>query len=183
MIAEEIEMRLAIEDLLTRYCHAVDNGDLEMALGVYWPDGTDRHGDHWNGSGQEYMRDLIGRFGAALPPGSGRRACVHQLTNVLVIRVGADEARVQSSFTAYVPHDREGTPRLAMIIGRFLDRVERRGYEWRIRERTVLNDFSVDDIGGEIYAPGSWQSGGYPAGAFGAADPGVAFLAGREGVE
>lgn len=170
-------MRLAIEDLLTRYCHAVDHGDLEMALSVYWPDATDRHGGHWDGNGQEYMRDLIGRFEVAFPPGSGGRACVHQLTNILVVRTGTAEARVQSSFTAYVPHERDGSARLAMLVGRFLDRVERRASEWRIRERTVVNDFSRDDLGGDIYAAGSWQGGGYLAGAFGPTDPGVAFLA------
>jgi hypothetical protein len=178
MTARDIELRFAIHDLLARYCHGVDHGDLEMAVGVYWPEATDHHGDHWDGNGQEYVRDLIGRFAVAFPPGSGKRACVHQVTNLLVERSGADEARAQSSFTVYVPHEREGSPRLAMLIGRFLDRVERRGDEWRIIERVVVNDFSRDDIPGEIYAPGSWQEGGYAAGGVGSGDPGVGFLAG-----
>jgi hypothetical protein len=177
MTAEEVADRLEITEVLARYCHAVDNGDLEMALGVYWPDATDHHGDHWDGNGQEYMRNLIGRFAATCPPGSGRRACVHQLGGVLIAPGGPDGARVQCSFTAFVPREEDGAERLALLVGRFLDRFQRRDGEWRILERTVVNDFSRADLGGPIYGPGSWQAGGYPAGGFGAANPGVGFLA------
>jgi hypothetical protein len=180
MNADDVAMHLEISQVLARYCHAVDHGDLELALGAYWPDAVDHHGGHWDGNAHDYMRDLLGRFAAtrseAQPTG-----CMHHLSTTLITRLGADDARVQTYFTALVPYEADGGPRLGLLAGRYLDHFQRRGSEWRILERTVVNDYSRAHLEGEISPTGSWERGGYPGGAYGEADPGVAFLA-RGGV-
>jgi hypothetical protein len=173
MNTDDVAMHLEIGQVLARYCHAVDHGDLDMALSVYWPDANDHHGNHWDGNGQDYMRDMIARFAATTDAQPGRTGCVHHVTTTLISRTGPHDALVQAYFSAYVPH---GADRLALILGRYLDHFQQRDREWRILDRTVINDFTRDNVGDGIFAAGSWQAGGYPAGAFGSADPGVAFL-------
>jgi hypothetical protein len=178
MTTDDVAMHLEIGQVLARYCHAVDHGDLERAISVYWPEAVDHHGAHWDGNGQEYMRDMITRFADMTGGAPGATGCMHHITTTLIDRIGPDDARVQTYFSAYVPHTVEGAARLALILGRYLDHFQRRAGEWRIIERTVVNDFTRDNVGEGVYAAGSWQAGGYPAGGFGASDPGVAFLAG-----
>jgi hypothetical protein len=176
MNIDDVAMHLSIGQVLARYCHAVDHGDLDLALSVYWPDAVDHHGGHWDGNGQDYMRDMIRRFAEMTDAHPGRTGCMHHITTTLITRTGRHDARVQAYFSAYVPHGGDGEDRLALILGRYLDHFQQRDGEWRILDRTVVNDFTRDNVGDGIYAIGSWQAGGYQAGAFGSADPGVAFL-------
>jgi hypothetical protein len=176
MTTDDIAMHLEIGRVLARYCHAVDHGDLEMAINVYWPEAVDHHGGHWNGNGQEYMRQMIGSFAASTRGQPGRTGCMHHITTTLIDRIGPHDARVQAYFSAYVPHRADEQDRLALILGRYLDHFQQRDDEWRILERTVVNDFTRDNVGDGIYPVGSWQAGGYQPGAFGSTDPGVVFL-------
>jgi 3-phenylpropionate/cinnamic acid dioxygenase small subunit len=174
---DDIELHLEVHQLLARYAHGVDRGDLAMAQSVFWPDAVDHHGGHWHGNAHAYMADLIGRQDAARVAGQ-RGGFQHHFTSVLIERTGDDTARVVAAFLAFILYQRDGEDRVALLSGRFLDEVQRRDGVWRVAARTVVNDFSTDNARGEPYGPGSWQSGGYLAGRYGFDDPARVFLSG-----
>jgi len=123
--------REAIRDCLLRYCRGIDRCDEAALRSAYWEDATDCHGA-WNGSAAGFIAQALERLRQG-----GRR--VHQVSNVL-IELHGDAAAVESSFfalqaTAAQP-DRE-----TFLCGRYADRFERRGGEWRVAARTVIYDW------------------------------------------
>ena len=123
--------REAIRDCLLRYCRGIDRCDEAALRSAYWEDATDCHGA-WNGSAAGFIAQALPRLRQG-----GRR--VHQITNVL-IELHREVAAVESSFfalqaTATQP-DRE-----TFLCGRYVDRFERRGGEWRVAARTVVYDW------------------------------------------
>lgn len=123
--------REAIRDCLLRYCRGIDRCDEEALRSAYWEDATDCHGA-WNGSAAGFIAQALPRLRQG-----GRR--VHQITNVL-IELHGDVAAVESAFLALqstaVQPDRE-----TFLCGRYADRFERRGDEWRVAARTVIYDW------------------------------------------
>ena len=67
----------------------------------------------------------------------GRR--VHQISNVVIELHGA-AAAVESSFLA-LQSGAAQPQQETFLCGRYVDRFERRGGEWRISERTVVYDW------------------------------------------
>lgn len=175
---DDLFLYLVAQDLFGRYAHATDHGDLDMALDVFWPDATDHHGDLWDGNAHDYMRDMNTRLVDARAAGVTGPGFQHHVTTIVVNRVGPDDARVQAAFLAYVPHVHEGQQRVGLVVGRFLDHLQRRDGSWKILAREIVNDFTDGNVAATRLGSGSWQEGGYPAGGFGDSDPGVAFLAG-----
>lgn len=176
MQLDDISMHLEIQQALARYCHGVDHGDLELARSAYWPEAPDQHGAHWNDKGVDYVTYLIDRDIERRKDGFPDVGGTHHLTTTLIQRTGDDSAKVQSYFIVFQPHDSDGEHHVGLVVGRYLDEFERRGDEWRILARTVVNDYSRFDIMGDIWPSASWQKGGFPPGGFADSDPGVAFF-------
>ena len=125
--------RVAIEDCLLRYCHAVDRCDPELLRSVYWPDATDDH-VFWKGNAEDFVE-------FCMPILRSRDQTLHAIGNVLV-RIDGDEARVQSYYRAYERLRRkDATANDVTMYGRYLDRMEKREGEWRIAERKVVLDY------------------------------------------
>lgn len=123
--------REAIRDCLYRYCRGIDRCDEAALRSAYWEDATDCHGA-WNGSAAGFIDHALPRLRAG-----GRR--VHQVSNVL-IELHGDVAAVESSFIAL--QATAAQPTLATFLcGRYVDRFERRGGEWRVLARTVVYDW------------------------------------------
>jgi hypothetical protein len=130
---DELLDRVAIEDVLHRYCHAVDRCDAELLRGVYWADATDDH-IFWKGSAEDFVDFCI-------PVLESRDQTMHSITNVM-IRIERPQAFVQSYYRAYERLRRkDGTVNDITMYGRYLDRMEKRGEEWRIAERKVQMDW------------------------------------------
>ena len=124
--------RIAIEDCLTRYCHGVDRCEPEILKTVYWPDATDDHG-FWQGKAQAFVDFCI-------PVLRTRDQTLHCISNIL-IRLEGKEARVQCYFNALERVKRkDGSANDVTFLGRYIDRFEKRGEEWRIAERKVQVD-------------------------------------------
>jgi hypothetical protein len=125
--------REAIRDCLHRYCRGIDRVDEACLRSVYWPDATDRHGPY-QGTAQGFIDWALDKLKDA-PRG------VHLLSNIL-IDVHGDVAAVESYFHA-LQGDRDalGQPRETLLVGRYVDRFERRSGEWRIAQRTVVYDW------------------------------------------
>ena len=121
----------AIRDCLARYCRGIDRADDASLRSAYWPDAEDCHGA-WRGSADGFIAQALPRLRAG---GRG----VHQITQCLIELHGV-LAAVESSFfalqtTAAAPADE------TFLCGRYLDRFEKRGDEWRIASRTVVYDW------------------------------------------
>jgi SnoaL-like domain len=177
MNLDDIGMHLEIRQALARYSHGVDHGDLELARSAYWPEATDQHGGIWNGNGIEFVTQLIARNVESRANGFPAVGPLHHLTTTLVQRTGDDQAKVQTYFIVCGNHGTDGVAHFGLVVGRYLDRFERRGDEWRIIARVVINDFTRHDVPGDIWPLASWQAGGFPGGGYGRSDPGVRFFA------
>jgi len=128
---QEVLDREAIRDCLYRYCRGIDRCDEAVLRSVYWEDATDCHGA-WNGSAAGFIEQALAKLGAG-----GRR--VHQISNVL-IELHGDVAAVESSFLALQATAAKPTHE-TFLCGRYVDRFERRGGEWRVAARTVVYDW------------------------------------------
>lgn len=125
--------RQAITELSYRYSRAADRLDRELLTSVYWPDGTDDHGA-FAGSAPDYVDWVINLL-------SGWIAVHHDNTNIL-IDIDGDTATGEVHWTGYYTYEINGQVHDHLAVGRYIDRYERRGGEWRIQHRTCLSDWS-----------------------------------------
>lgn len=125
--------REAIRDCLHRYCRGIDRMDEACLRSVYWPDATDRHGPY-QGTASGFIEWALDKLKDA-PRG------VHLLSNILIDLRG-EVAGVESYFQALQgDRDANSQPRESMLVGRYVDRFEKRAGEWRIAQRTVVYDW------------------------------------------
>jgi hypothetical protein len=131
--------RVAIEEVLYRYCRGVDRCDVDELAAVYHPDGTDDHGT-FTGNGRDF---------AEWACAGGRQfwsASHHSVHNVIVDWVDDDSAEVESYVLAFNQRDPGverpdgGAGRVEVFAGRYLDRFERRDGVWRIAHRRAVRD-------------------------------------------
>lgn len=132
---QELLDREAIRDCLLRYCRGVDRCDEALLRTVYWPDATESHA--MPGRAPINAHHFIERV---LPKLRRMDQTQHFLGNIL-IETDGDAAGAETYFQAYHRLRDNGMPRDALTAGRYLDRFERRGDEWRIRERVVVIDW------------------------------------------
>jgi hypothetical protein len=123
--------REAIRDCLYRYCRGIDRADEAALRSSYWPDAFDSHGAY-AGSAEGFIMQALERLRAG-----GRR--VHAISNIL-IELHGDRAAVESSFLALQQIAAAPTME-TFLCGRYLDRFEQRGGEWRVAHRTVVYDW------------------------------------------
>lgn len=184
---EDLVARARIMAVLTRYCTALDRADLAMMEQVYWPDGGDRHGIYV-GDAAAFIPFIIDGIQQWF------EVATHCISNVDIVVDGdraASEAYLLSVCRVRQPQAAEifGPDYLArhgdgklepgrhlfMMGGRYLDRFERRGGEWRILERQVVLDWSDNQPSGEITDEGMFATL-RPRGAYCRADPYYAFF-------
>ena len=138
-----IDDREAIRDVIAAYAHAIDRRRWDMMAQLFHPDAQFGFGPvagDWQG--------FVEQARAIIDP------CIrtqHQLGQVLLSFEGADVAHTETYMTAMhvvpagypVPSvfpDR-GETYAAVIAGRYIDRFERRGGEWRIARRQGVYDW------------------------------------------
>lgn len=130
----------AIRDCLYRYCRGIDRADESLLRSAYWPDAQDSHGA-WRGSAGGFIDQALRRLR------SGGRG-VHQITNCLIELHGV-LAAVESSFLA-LQTTADAPDRATLLCGRYLDRFEKRGSEWRVAQRTVVYDWIEERVRPEL---------------------------------
>lgn len=130
----ELLDREAIRDCLHRYCRGIDRADEQALRSSYWPDAHDSHG--------AYAGPVEGFVQMALAVFRTGARNIHQVSNILIEFDGASAAAVETYFNALQRGpDREGTVRQFLLCGRYCDRFEKRGNEWRVARRTVVYDW------------------------------------------
>lgn len=126
----EINDRLAIEDLLKRYCRAIDDGDWELLDTVFTPDALVDYTSSGGIRGQ--YPEIRAWLAQVLPQFAVRQ---HMVTN-LDIRLDGD--RATSCASLYNPmgwKQPDGSVRLFFVGGYYMDRLVRTPQGWRIVER------------------------------------------------
>lgn len=133
-IDQEIRDRYLIEQVLRQYCRGVDRGDVELIKDVYWEDAYDDHGT-FKGSGWDFAELVVEAINSRM------LATMHNMHQVN-IRFDGDKAYVESYLTAHHRRVEDGATVLDFFGGRYCDRFEKRGGEWRIAHRVVVNEWS-----------------------------------------
>lgn len=142
-MAPAIEDREAIRDLIAAYAHAIDRRAWDLMPRLFHDDATFAFGPIEGG-----WREFVEQAKAIIDP------CIrtqHQLGQTLFAAEGPDVALAETYMTAthVVPADyplpavypaREESY-TAVIAGRYVDRFERRGGEWRIARRHGIYDW------------------------------------------
>ena len=152
------EDQKAIEDLHSRYVHAIDRGDLTMLRSLYTDDATETHGE-FSGTADEFIAwlgPILEYFEIA----------THTISNVLV-RGGSDNAQSEARGTAFLRLAGE-SPTSLIVINRHFDHYRKVLGEWKFTHRNVCVDWAEvmpqRDAPLDLVAP-------FPAGSPGPNDP------------
>ena len=123
--------KLAIRDVLSKYCRGLDRMDKAMVLAVFSDDCTALYYDIYEGTGHGFV-EWVWEAHAAMERHS------HQITNAL-IEVDGDSAVSESYVTVVLWME---SPELTEITarGRYLDRWQRRDGQWKIVHREHVLD-------------------------------------------
>lgn len=124
---------LAIRDVLCRYARGIDRCDEAVLRAVWWPEARADYG-----SGETDAGDWSGNVVKAL---ASMRRTQHFLGNML-IEIAGDAASAETYCRAYHEVDGEDGPVEMEVGGRYLDRLEKRGREWRIAHRRYVHDWN-----------------------------------------
>lgn len=127
---EELCAIEACRDAARRYCRGVDRLDSDSMKSAYWPDATDDHGS-FVGNAYEFVDHCME---------SHRRWSwtMHTIFNHIVELDDETHARGEVYNVSYL--QKADTGELDTWFGRYLDRYEKRGDEWRIIERVCVHE-------------------------------------------
>lgn len=137
---QELADREAIREVANRYAHGVDRLDAECMRSAYWPEATDDHGV-FVGNAWAFVDRVIASH--------GRWAWTMHATTNHQIEFGPDGNSARGELynvTSLMSGDRST---LNTWYGRYLDRYEKRGDEWRIIHRVCVHEGSSSRPAGD----------------------------------
>ena len=131
--------KLAIRDVLSRYCRGLDRMDKAMAYSVFSAEAPAHYYDIYEGTGHGFV-DWVWEAHAALERHS------HQITNTLIELEG--DTASSEAYVTVVLWARDGDDISEIVTrGRYLDRWEKREERWLIVHREhVLDTQSTNGI-------------------------------------
>jgi hypothetical protein len=148
-----LEDRQAILDVVMCQSRGHDRHDAELMNSCFWEDGVDEHGQFVT-PGPEYG------VWANATHAAGFFVNQHHITNHSC-EIDGDTAHCESYVIgAFLPRHSPG--RAKFTTGRYIDRLERRGGEWRIVVRRTVIEVEMD---GESKWPESAIAETFPKGA------------------
>lgn len=165
-VLQELADKASIQDAIARYARAVDRGDWAGVRAAYHPDAHDDHGSYQGG-----VDGLINYLQVLL---AGAEGGMHMIGNCLIELASPDLALAETYFISQrlrppTEADPECGPRdriCRLGWGRYIDRFERRGGEWRVARRIVAMDavFSLVALAGARSSGVTWgtRDGGDP---------------------
>lgn len=123
--------RIALTDLVMRYCRGIDRRDFALVRSLYHDDAIDDHGKMFKGGPDAFARFLP----EIMAPWE---ATIHSISNS-VFAIEGDQAEgehvVMAFHRTHPPDRREFT-----VWGRYLDRYERRDGVWKFAHRSLVFD-------------------------------------------
>lgn len=123
--------RQQIWECLLRYIRGVDRMDQDLIRSAFWEDASNSHGPV---SGT--VEDFIGEWH---PAQSTREVSFHMVSNQQLDFDDGNGAHGETYFSAAIKQTAEDE--IELVGGRYVDRYEKRGGEWRIATRVVLLDW------------------------------------------
>jgi hypothetical protein len=127
--------REKIRDRIVRLARGEDRRDAAAITAAYWPDSITDYGV-FRGSFDDYLAWVV--------PGSDAIKVTQHVLGQSLVELSGDTALAETHVNSYHRVDFGEEERDTLIGGRYLDRFERRGGEWRIAERTMLYDWFQD---------------------------------------
>ena len=124
----------AIADIHARYCRALDRMDKAAAYDLFRDDCRVNYYGIYEGTGRGFV-DWVWQAHAHMERHS------HQITNMLIDNSG--DSAVSEAYVTVVLWslaDEEGVQKEIVCRGRYLDRLEREGGQWRITQREHVVD-------------------------------------------
>jgi hypothetical protein len=137
-----LEDRVAIQDLFTRYCCALDNGEIETVVGCFTV-GAILKSPIIDISGQDEIRAFAGRFAAQRAAGTQFR---HMVSNIAV-RITENRAAATAYLLVLISKD--GSHR-TLPPGRYeCELIKDDNCQWHFSQRTVFHDhdYALEGIG------------------------------------
>ena len=132
----ELASREAIRHCIYLYCRGADRRDPVMMSSAYWPDAVDHRNPKGIDAWIEQAMNIV----------DSMERLQHVISNIL-IELDGDQARCEAYYNVY-QRIKLATQQWqdVFLAGRFIDRFQRRGNEWRIIERTAAIDwFRVEE--------------------------------------
>jgi ketosteroid isomerase-like protein len=130
-----VAAKLAITEALTRYCRGIDRCDIDALKSSFWPDAVANYGQadqnawEWGEATLKALRTM--------------ERTQHAISNILIdVAASGDRATGETYCRAYHEVKTDGGVVELMVGGRYLDRFEKRGREWRIARRDYVMDFN-----------------------------------------
>jgi SnoaL-like domain len=168
MTAHDLIARHGIMNALAVHSRGVDRADANLLGSAYHCGATVDYG-FYAGPADALVTMLASGMKAALPT-------LHRTSNIW-IKVSRNTAISESYVMAYV--EEAATQR--MVFGRYLDRHEERGGEWRLAHRTYLLEGNTNRPNSAVRADPPVSHDHYvPSGSKGGTDPGRTLLAHHE---
>ncbi len=128
----DLEDRAAIHDLFTRYCCALDNGEVETVVACFTEDAVLKS-PVIDLAGHDAIRAFAGRFAAQRAAGTQFR---HMVSNIAVTTDG-DRATATAYLLVLISQDRDHR---TLPPGRYECDLIRQHGVWRFSRRTVFHD-------------------------------------------
>lgn len=148
----ELEIRDCIEDALRSYCRGIDRLHAPSIEAAFHPGATLVDYGPAPLTIEVFVQHAVASLGKRFA------ATQHRLSNITV-EIDGDVARVESYVLAFHVEKGDGGPRLHTFAGRYIDRFEQRGGDWRITQRVLRNDWSSVAAMGDAMT-GTWIAGG-----------------------
>lgn len=160
---QQISDREEIRDLAMRYCHGVDRLDPDVMKSAYWPDAVDDHGN-FVGNAHEFVDYCM--VAHLRWTWTMHSIFTHQ------IELDADGVHARGEIYNITNLCRADTGDIDTWYGRYLDRYQKRGDEWRIIHRVCVHNGTETRAAAPMametakYRDGSFDrpSGGRPIG-------------------
>lgn len=143
--ASSLLAKAEMTDVIALYCHAIDRRRWELMDGVFHGDAT-----YSFGTIEGTWREFVGIAQALIDP---LPATHHQLGQT-AFEIDGDRATTETYMTAThrIPADApidgpfpgRGQSYQLVMAGRYIDRFERRGGQWRIAHRTGITDWQIE---------------------------------------
>lgn len=127
--------REKIRDCIVRLARGEDRRDAQAISASYWPDSRTDYGV-FAGNFDEYLAWVV--------PGEPAIIDTQHVLGQSLIDLKGGAALVETHVVAYHRLNTGEEERDTVIGGRYLDRIEKRGGEWRIAQRTMLYDWYQD---------------------------------------
>lgn len=138
----ELDDRAAIHDLFTRYCCALDNGEIETVVDCFTADAILKS-PVIDIAGRDEIRAFAGRFAAQR---AGGRQFRHMVTNIAVTITGS-RATAKAYLLVLIT---EASEHRTLPPGRYVcELIKDGGGQWRFSRRIVLHDhsYTLEGIG------------------------------------